>query len=208
MKVYGLKRATPKMKYMHMCMVMDWKASLKEHQAAFRLLKLRETQSRLMTQLADLDPNWEAWFDDDANVPAYGSLHQRVTILQRRISELTTPQPPPPIPAPASAGVSHSEPFKRAQVVIAAPDAWHILGPHRAEIDRAALEVLPALTCPVVDLSTVNEWLEQQVSAVVAAHLTAAGLRDVDRMLAELLKLGVPVTGFDALDCPADPWRD
>ena len=34
-RVYGLKRATPKMKYQHMKMVMDWKGDLAEKQQEF-----------------------------------------------------------------------------------------------------------------------------------------------------------------------------
>ena len=41
MKVYGLKYATPRMKYQHMRMVMDWKADLLERQAQTRLEVLR-----------------------------------------------------------------------------------------------------------------------------------------------------------------------
>lgn len=34
-RVYSLKRATPKMKYQHMNMVLDWRADLKEKQAEY-----------------------------------------------------------------------------------------------------------------------------------------------------------------------------
>ena len=82
MKVYGLKYATPRMKYQHMRMVMDWKADLLERQAQTRLEVLRVVESSLMNELADLDPAWELWFDDDANVPAYGPIRERIQILE------------------------------------------------------------------------------------------------------------------------------
>lgn len=34
-RVYGLKRATPRMKYQHMKMVLAWRADLKEKQAEY-----------------------------------------------------------------------------------------------------------------------------------------------------------------------------
>lgn len=34
-RVYGLKHATPKMKYQHMKMVLEWRADLKEKQAEY-----------------------------------------------------------------------------------------------------------------------------------------------------------------------------
>jgi len=34
-RVYGLKRATPRMKYQHMNMVMDWRADLADKQAEY-----------------------------------------------------------------------------------------------------------------------------------------------------------------------------
>ena len=88
MKVYGLKHATQGMKAQHMHMVMACKADLRERQAQYHLEVLRVVESSLMNELADLDPAWELWFDDDANVPAYGPIRERIQILEQRVAEL------------------------------------------------------------------------------------------------------------------------
>ncbi len=88
MKVYGLKHATPGMKAQHMRMIMGWQANLQERQAQYRLKILRVVESRLMDELASLDPAWEVWFDDDDNVPDYGPIRERIQILERRVAEL------------------------------------------------------------------------------------------------------------------------
>lgn len=92
-RVYFLKRATPKMKYQHMRMVVDWKADLKEKQAEYALKRLTDIQAELMCELMDLDMAWEAWFDDNANVPEYGTISERIVILEKRIASLKVFQP-------------------------------------------------------------------------------------------------------------------
>lgn len=89
MSVYGLKRATPRMKYQHMQYVMNWKSELLETQAKEQVRRLEERQARLMNELSRLDPDgWLAWFDDDNNVPAFGYINQRCALLEERIGEL------------------------------------------------------------------------------------------------------------------------
>lgn len=92
-KVYGLKRATPRMKWVHMNYVVDWKADLKEQQAKYAMEKLLERQAELMTELMELDMAWEAWFDNDDNVPEFGTVQSRIVILEKRIADLKTSQP-------------------------------------------------------------------------------------------------------------------
>ena len=47
------------------------------------------TAKKLYRRLLELDPeNGEAWYDDDNNVPNYGSTYERCQILRRRIVEL------------------------------------------------------------------------------------------------------------------------
>jgi hypothetical protein len=88
-----LKHATGLMKLKHMHMVMDFKANLKAQQAAYALEQLRARQTELMCELINLDLAWELWFDDNANVPAFGTIAERVTILERRVSALQIPAP-------------------------------------------------------------------------------------------------------------------
>lgn len=91
MKVYGLKRATPKMKYQHMKFMMDWKADLKEKQAAEYQRRIEEKLGDLMCQLREVDPAWETWFDDDHNVPNV-SHARMIPYIERRVAELTPHQ--------------------------------------------------------------------------------------------------------------------
>lgn len=92
-KVPGLKRATGLMKIQHMHYVMDWKQDLKEHQAAYAMEQLLNRQNELMTELMSLDLAWEEWFDNNDNVPEFGTVKERVKILERRIAELKVPAP-------------------------------------------------------------------------------------------------------------------
>jgi hypothetical protein len=81
------------MKYQHMSMVMDWKADLKEQQAAYAIEQMSERQTILYHELLSLDLAGEAWFDDNNNVPEYGGLRERINILEKRIADLKIPQP-------------------------------------------------------------------------------------------------------------------
>jgi len=49
---------------------------------------LAERVGAALDELARLDPNWEAWYDDDNNVPQMGTNWERLKILERRIAEL------------------------------------------------------------------------------------------------------------------------
>ena len=92
-KVYGLKHATGLMKIQHMHMMMDFKADLKEKQMSYLMEQMLERQSALMFELMELDLAWEAWFDNNDNVPEFGSVKTRIEILERRIADLKTPAP-------------------------------------------------------------------------------------------------------------------
>lgn len=89
----SLKRSTGLMKLQHMKYVMSWKEDLKAAQLQRAAQRLEEQQADLMDELMTLDLAWEAWYDDDANVPEWGTTAERVQILQRRIAELKTPAP-------------------------------------------------------------------------------------------------------------------
>jgi hypothetical protein len=94
-KVYGLKRATGSMKIVHMRYMMDWKSDLAEKQEEEARRKLKEywegEQAKLMQRLVSLDPDgWEAWYDDDMNVPAFGYINERCVLLEARVKELET----------------------------------------------------------------------------------------------------------------------
>ena len=89
-----------------------------------------------------------------------------------------------------------SQTLQGARLVLGTQNMWHILGPVRGNIDRITAPVLPGVTCPVIDLSTFDEGLDEQISSVITAHLTPSGLRDVDGILAELCKLGAPLEGL------------
>jgi hypothetical protein len=89
-----------------------------------------------------------------------------------------------------------SQTLQGARLVIGTQDTWHILGPVRGNIDRMTMPDLPAVTCPVVELSTLDEEMYEEVSSVIAAHLTPSGLVDLEGILAELCELGAPVEGL------------
>lgn len=55
-----------------------------------RRQKNEEECSQALAELAEIDPNgWEAWYDDDNNVPAYGLVSERAMLIRTRIAELT-----------------------------------------------------------------------------------------------------------------------
>lgn len=93
-RVYGLKHATPKMKYHHMNYVMDWTADLREHQEAEaeRRAELKEKFGDALNELKAADPiGWEAWYDDDRNVPDWsnwGECEPAIEAIQKRTAEV------------------------------------------------------------------------------------------------------------------------
>jgi hypothetical protein len=96
----------------------------------------------------------------------------------------------------AKAKQTISQTLQGAQLVLGKQDIWHIFGPVRGNIDRITAPALPAVTCPVVDLSTLDEELVEQVSSVIAARLTPSGSLDMEGIVAELYKLGAPMEGL------------
>lgn len=94
-RIYGLKRATPKMKYQHMNMVLEWRADLQEKQDAEALRRAEELQDQFVAvrdELKELDPTgWEAWYDDDRNVPNFKNMLESgpaIEAMRNRITEL------------------------------------------------------------------------------------------------------------------------
>jgi len=66
-----------------------WKEAGAKEEREKRLRALQVEQYRAYQELLKLDPEGgEAWFDDDANVPAFGSIRERIEILKTRIREL------------------------------------------------------------------------------------------------------------------------
>lgn len=54
-----------------------------------RLEKLREEDHAAYQELIEIDPeNGEAWYDDDKNVPVFGSRRDRIKLVRARIDEL------------------------------------------------------------------------------------------------------------------------
>lgn len=90
-RVYGLKHATPKMKYMHMIFMMDWKEDLKDSQRKFIELK-QQNRDQFRDLLADmklLDPNWEEWYD--SKLPEFsGWEHAPLYEMKTRVLHLET----------------------------------------------------------------------------------------------------------------------
>ena len=93
MRVYGLKRATPRMKYQHMRDVMEFKNNLAEAQIAEAERRAKQNQEYfldLRDALMWLDPQgWSEWYD--AYVPDWsGWLYAGPAIetLERRAEEL------------------------------------------------------------------------------------------------------------------------
>lgn len=87
-----LKRTTGLIKIKYMYMVMDFKADLKEKQTSEYQRRIEERLSSLMWELRELDLAWEAWFDNDNNVPDV-SHAQIIPYIERRIASLKIPQP-------------------------------------------------------------------------------------------------------------------
>jgi len=63
-RVYNLKHATPRMKYVHMNMVLAWKADLQQHQAneaaRKQLAKTRDVCQAIRDQLTQA--KYDAWW--------------------------------------------------------------------------------------------------------------------------------------------------
>ncbi len=93
MAVYHLKHSTHREQARWMRGRMEWNEKLKEEQAQEvqrkRQAELLCQQADVMDELMSIDPQgWEAWYDDDRNVPAYGTVTERIEILRKRVAEL------------------------------------------------------------------------------------------------------------------------
>lgn len=62
-KVYGLKRATPKMKYQHMNMVLAWREELKDKQSRAMTEGTREFFLSQIKRMMGHTEKFHIWFD-------------------------------------------------------------------------------------------------------------------------------------------------
>lgn len=54
-----------------------------------RLLALQEEQHAVYLELLEADPEGgEAWFDDNENIPEFGSIRERIRLMRARIDYL------------------------------------------------------------------------------------------------------------------------
>jgi len=51
-------------------------------------VSLTEEERRVYQELLEVDPNGEAWFDDNDNIPEYGSRVERIRLMRERIAEI------------------------------------------------------------------------------------------------------------------------
>lgn len=83
---------------------------------------------------------------------------------------------------------------KKAQVAIVTEMSWHLIGPGRFRahgFNRGVSLPMPAVKCPVVDVSLV----EEQATAVLKRYLhPTAGIKDVPALLEELKMLGADIS--------------
>lgn len=99
-KVYGLKRATPKMKFHHMNFMMEWKANLRDHQEEQRekAARLRGATVQTCQSIADrLTPDeYTSWWDTtpDDNEGFYRAAQDKLSELETaEILEWLAPSP-------------------------------------------------------------------------------------------------------------------
>lgn len=84
--------------------------------------------------------------------------------------------------------------IERAQLAIVTASAWHIYGPVRCHsYDKEAMP-LPALRCPVLDISGLSDEADDQVGALLAKHSYESGLSNVPELVNGLKELGAAVT--------------
>lgn len=86
--------------------------------------------------------------------------------------------------------------LKAAQAVIITESNVHLLGRTKMHLDRR-LNLNPDLsgaTCPIIDLSAIDEWADHEVREIIRRHVLPFAVHDVNGMCAELEKLGAVVT--------------
>ena len=109
-RVYGLKHATPKMKYHHMRDMLEFKADLKEQQSAEqeRCAALRDEFADALDDLKAIDPaGWEAWYDDDQNIPTqihWGTCEPIIAKIQARTAQVRAESARAPKQTPVESG--------------------------------------------------------------------------------------------------------
>ena len=90
MSVYGLKHATPKMKYQHMNYVLNWRADLQEKQAAppDRHTAIEQIKVVLGSEA------FETWYDQVYKLRNTGRNQEYEQAIFAKLAELNQPQPP------------------------------------------------------------------------------------------------------------------
>ena len=83
-----------------------------------------------------------------------------------------------------------------AQVAIVTRETWHLLGPRRAH-GVLSYAALPAVTCPIVDISQLPESKDYEVGTVLRSYLGASGVLEAEQLIFELEMLGAIVTRPD-----------
>jgi hypothetical protein len=84
--------------------------------------------------------------------------------------------------------------FARAQALIITQDALHVLGPAKLHIARVLLPELPMVNCPIVDISALDASLDEDIAAILSAHVHPFEIVRVEQMIAEFEKIGAVIT--------------
>lgn len=95
-RVYGLKRATPKMKYQHMKMVLEFRADLKESQVRGMTEGIREFMLLEIQRMMGRTEAHNNWFDSvyvfrrNGDMPKYEKkIRNKYYYLRRKLKKQT-----------------------------------------------------------------------------------------------------------------------
>lgn len=82
--------------------------------------------------------------------------------------------------------------YSNAQVAFDNQTNWAIIAPYNRWTARQADQPLPVVSCPIV--STANITSDTLCREAIQAHISPAGVKDLDSLLEKLQKIGAVVS--------------
>jgi hypothetical protein len=79
-----------------------------------------------------------------------------------------------------------------ADIALFDTEYWSIIGPHFRLSGRGSFAQMPAVICPVVDLSKVDD--DKALQFAISAHTGKSGILDREGLLQKLVTLGAVVS--------------
>jgi hypothetical protein len=82
---------------------------------------------------------------------------------------------------------------EKAQVAFVDGNSWTVFGPFCRFQGLTAFSPMPAVSCPVIDISNILDQ-DDLISMVVRRHINQSGVLHLDALVADMVALGASVS--------------